>query len=295
MWKEYLFPASVEEAVIMLAQWDGRARLIAGGTDLVLEFNEGKRKADCLVDVTRIPELKEITLQGNTITVGAAVTFRQLDDSPLIRQRATVLAEAAHTVGSLQIRNVATLGGNVVSALPAADGSLGLRALEAEAEIADIQGRRWVPLEELFAGPGQSKIDATAQVLTALRFKALGSHEGSAYERLARRRVLALPILACGIAAGLSEDASTFQWVRVSLGPVAPVCFCAHFTEEFLTGAKVSPETMVRAGEIALSESNPRSSLLRACKEYRQEMIKVLVRRGLERAVAKCQAPVSAG
>jgi CO/xanthine dehydrogenase FAD-binding subunit len=291
MWEEYLFPASVEEAVAVLAQRDGRARLIAGGTDLVLEFNEGKRKADCLVDITRIPELKEINLEGDIITVGAAVTFRQLDDSPLIRQRATVLAEAAHTVGSLQIRNVATLGGNVVSALPAADGSLGLTTLGAEAEIADIQGRRWLPLEELFESPGQSKIDASAQVLTALRFKALGSREGSAYERLARRRVLALPILACGTAVGLSEDGRTFQWARVSLGPVAPVCFCAHCTEEFLTGAEVSPETMVRAGEIALSESNPRSSLLRACKEYRQEMIKVLVRRGLELAVAKCQVP----
>lgn len=291
MWKEYLFPASVEEAVAMLAQWDGRARLIAGGTDLVLEFNEGKREADCLVDVTRIPELKEITQQGDTITVGAAVTFRQLDDSLLIRQRATVLAEAAHTVGSLQIRNVATLGGNVVSALPAADGSLGLRALGAEAQIADIQGRKWMPLEELFVSPGQSKVDATCQVLTALRFKALGSRESSAYERLARRPALALPILACGVAVGLSEDGRTFQWARISLGPVAPVCFCARCTEEFLSGAEVSPETMVRAGEIALSESNPRTSLLRACREYRQEMIKVLVRRGLERAVAKCQTP----
>jgi len=162
MWEEYLFPASVQEAVAMLAQWEGRACLIAGGTDLVLEFNEGKREADCLIDITRIPELKEITLQGDTITVGAAVTFRQLDDSPLIRQRATVLAEAAHTVGSLQIRNVATLGGNVVSALPAADGILGLSALDAEAELADSQGRRWVPLEELFDGPGQSRIDAVA-------------------------------------------------------------------------------------------------------------------------------------
>ena len=122
-----------------------------------------------------------------------------------------MLAEAAHTVGSLQIRNVATLGGNVVSALPAADGILGLNALDAEVELADSRGRRWVPLEELFGGPGQSKIDTTTQVLTALRFKALGSREDSAYERLARRRALALPILACGVAVGLSEDGSTFQ------------------------------------------------------------------------------------
>jgi len=285
MWQEYLFPASVEEAVAMLAQWGGRARLIAGGTDLVLELNEGKREADCLIDITRIAGLKAITLEGDIITVGAAVTFRQLDDSPLIRQRATVLAEAAHTVGSLQIRNVATLGGNVVNALPAADGSLGLCALDAEAEIADSTGRRWVPLEELFVASGQSRIDATAQVLTAFRFRALGSKEGSAYERLARRRALSLPILACGVAVGLSEDGRTFQWARISLGPVAPVPFRARQTEAFLAGAEVSTETMVRAGEIAQSESHPRTSLLRASKEYRQEMIRILVKRALERAV----------
>jgi CO/xanthine dehydrogenase FAD-binding subunit len=126
-------------------------------------------------------------------------------------------------------------------------------------------------------------------VLTALRFKALGSREGSVYERLARRRALALPILACGVAVGLGEGGSTFLWARISLGPVAPVPLRAYQAEEFLAGAEVSPETVVRAGEIALSESHPRTSLLRASKEYRGEMIKVLVRRGLERAVANCQ------
>jgi len=188
-------------------------------------------------------------------------------------------------VGSLQIRNVATLGGNVVNAMPAADGTIGLLALEAEAEIADGMGRRWVLLPDLFAGPGVSRVDSTKEMLTAFRFKALGEGQGSALERIARRRALALPILICAVVVTLSEEGNAFESARIALGPVAPVPFRASQAEESLRGASVSLEAMARAGEIAMQESHPRSSLLRASKEYREEIIKVLVRRGLERAV----------
>ena len=157
MRQEYLFPSSVEEALAMLAAHEGRARLMAGGTDLVIELTEGRRATDCLVDITRIPELGKITLEDGMIVLGANVTHRQASESPLVRERAAVLAEACQAVGSLQIRNVATLGGNVVNAMPAADGSTALLALEAEAEIADGTGRKWVPLGDLFAGPGVSR------------------------------------------------------------------------------------------------------------------------------------------
>ena len=183
MWQEYLFPSSVEEALAMLAEREGRARLMAGGTDLVIELTEGRRAADCLVDITRIPELGRIALEDGMIVLGANVTHRQASESPLIRERATVLAQACQAVGALQIRNVGTLGGNVVNAMPAADGSTALLALEAEAEIADGTGRRWTPLPDLFAGPGISKVDSTGEILTAFRFKALGEGQGSALER----------------------------------------------------------------------------------------------------------------
>ncbi len=285
MWQEYLFPSSVEEALAMLAEREGRARLMAGGTDLVIELTEGRRAADCLVDITRIPELGRIALEDGMIVLGANVTHRQASESPLIRERATVLAQACQAVGALQIRNVGTLGGNVVNAMPAADGSTALLALEAEAEIADGTGRRWTPLPDLFAGPGISKVDSTGEILTAFRFKALGEGQGSALERIARRRALALPILICAVVVTLSEGGNAFESARIALGPVAPVPFRASQAEESLRGAPVSLETMARAGEIAMQESHPRSSLLRASRDYREEVIKVLVRRGLERAV----------
>jgi len=289
MWQEYLFPSSVEEALAILAERKGRARLMAGGTDLVIELTEGRRAADCLVDITRIPELDRIALEDGMIVLGANVTHRQAAESPLVREWATVLAQACQAVGSLQIRNVGTLGGNVVNAMPAADGTTALLALEAEAEIADGTGRKWVPLPDLFAGPGVSEVDSTREMLTALRFKALGEGQASALERIARRRALALPILICAVVVSLSEGGEEFESARIALGPVAPVPFRASQAEESLRGAPVSLETMARAGEIAMQESHPRTSLLRASREYREEVIKVLVRRGLERAVQAAQ------
>jgi len=289
MWQEYLFPSSVEEALAMLAEREGRARLVAGGTDLIIQLTEGQRSADCLVDITRIPELDRITLEDGMIVLGANVTHRQAAESSLILERATVLAEACQAVGSLQIRNVGTLGGNVVNAMPAADGSITLLALEAEAEIADGTGRTWVPLQDLFVRPGVSRVDSTREMLTALRFKALSERQGSALERIARRRALALPILNCAVVVTLSEAGEDFESARIALGPVAPVPFRACRAEEGLRGAPISLETMAKAGEMAMRESQPRSSLLRASKEYREEVIKVLVRRGLERAVQRAQ------
>ncbi len=287
MWQEYLFPSSVEEALAMLAEREGRARLVAGGTDLVIELTEGRRAADCLVDITRISELGRIALEDGMVVVGANVTHRQASESPLIRERASVLAQACHAVGSLQIRNVATLGGNVANAMPAADGAIALLALEAEAEIADGTGRKWLPLPALFAGPGVSEVDSTREILTAFRFRALGQRQASALERIARRRALALPVLICAVVVTLSESGKHFESARIALGPVAPVPFRASQAEESLRGAAISLEAMARAGEIAMQESHPRSSLLRASREYRQEVIKVLVRRGLERAVQR--------
>jgi len=287
MWQEHLFPSSVEEALAMLAEREGRARLMAGGTDLVIELTEGRRSTDCLVDITRIPEVAKITVEDGMIVLGANVTHRQASESPLVRERATVLAQACRAVGSLQIRNVGTLGGNVVNAMPAADGSTALLALEAEAEIADGVGRKWMPLPDLFAGPGVSRVDSTREMLTALRFKALGEGRASALERIARRRALALPILICAVVVTLSEGGEDFESACIALGPVAPVPFRASQAEESLRGAPVSLETMARAGEIAMQESHPRTSLLRASREYREEVIKVLVRRGLERAVQR--------
>lgn len=288
MWQDYLFPASVEEALEMLTAYDGQARVVAGGTDLILELQEGKRQVEALVDVTRIPGLDAIALDDGQITLGAAVTYRQVVDSPLLQARAAVLVEASRAVGSPQIRNVGTLAGNVVNAMPAADGAIALFALGAELEIAAPTGRRWVPIESLYEGPGRSRVDPSREMVTAIRFPALGERQGSAFERLARRKALALPVLNVAVVVTLDHD--TFERARIAIGPVAPQPFRARQAEEMLRNAPANLEMIQRAAELAAQEAQPRSSLLRASRAYRQETLPVLVRRALERAVSQAQA-----
>lgn len=290
MWQAYEMPTSIEEALETLARYQGQAQLIAGGTDLVIELQEGKHTVECLVDVTRIPGLDRIERQEGWIVMGANVTFRQIKESALLQEEARVLPEAAATVGALQIQTVATLAGNLVSALPAADGSVALLALEAEARIADGQGQAWRPVKELFLGPGKSALDPTRQMITHIRFPVAQGRHGSAWERIGRRRALVLPILNCAAYVGLDAEGEQFEWARLSLGPVAPVPFRARESEAFLAGKPVSLDIMRQAGDIAAREAQPRTSLLRASREYRLEVLPVLVRQGLERAVAQAQA-----
>jgi carbon-monoxide dehydrogenase medium subunit len=289
MWQAYEMPTSVEEAVNTLARYRGQAQLIAGGTDLIIELQEGKHAVQCLVDVTRIPNLDRIERQEGWIVIGANVTFRQIKDSTLLQEEARVLPEAAATVGALQIQTVATLAGNLASALPAADGSVALLALDAEARIADTHGQAWQPVGELFLGPGKSALDPTRQMITHIRFPVPEGKHGSAWQRIGRRRALVLPILNCAVCVGLDPDGERFQWARLGLGPVAPVPFRAKECEAFLVGKPATADAMRQAGEIAAGEAHPRTSLLRASKEYRLEVLPVLVRHGLERAVAQAQ------
>jgi CO/xanthine dehydrogenase FAD-binding subunit len=292
MWQAYEIATSVEEALAILARYGGRAQLIAGGTDLVIELQEGKRQVECLVDITRIPGLDRIDRQGEQgewIVLGANVTFRQIKESPLLQQHARVLAEAAASVAALQIQAVATLAGNVVNAMPAADGSVALTALDAEAEVADRSGRAWRPIGDLFMGPGKSAVDPARQMVTAIRFPALAAGQGSAWGRIGRRRALTLPILNCGVSVGLDDSRERFAWARIGLGPVATVPFRAREAEAFLAGRPANDEIYHYAAEIAAGECHPRSSLLRASQEYRVEVLKVLISRGLTRAVEQAR------
>lgn len=286
---DYVTASSVEEALAALTSLRGAGRIIAGGTDLVIQLRRGEREVGCLVDITRIPGLTDIRRQNSHIVVGAAATFTQLEHSALIRNLAPLLGEAASWVGSPQIRNVGTLAGNVVNAQPAADGSIALLTLDAEAQIANLTGRQWVPVASLFVSPRVSRVDASAEMITAFRFLARAPREGSAFERLARRKALALPLI--NVAARVLLDASGdhVRDARIAIGPVAPVPFRAQEAERVLKGCAISAEAIAVAVEAAVHESKPRSSLLRASKEYRRELIRTLTQRALTRAIEKAR------
>jgi carbon-monoxide dehydrogenase medium subunit len=305
IFSEYHSPATVSEALELLAQYDGRARVIAGGTDLLVDtqadYHEGHRPHfDALIDVTKIEGANEIGLEGEQIVIGCGVTHTQIVASRLIQERATALAEASFVVGGPQVRNVATLCGNVAHALPAADGTVALMALDAEAQIAYRESlianrntpnlvKEWRPLETLFRGPGKSAVDSTREMITAIRFRALGEGEASAFVRVMRPQGVALPILgmAAVVKCTMWNAQCTMQDVAISAGPVAPVPFRAQQTEEFLRGKVLEDAVIREAAEILVREAQPRTSAHRATKEYRYELLPTLLEQTLHAAAAR--------
>ncbi len=287
MWQEYVFPETIDQALAVLAAHKGQARIIAGGTDLALQAQREEVGLTCAVDVTRIPALQGIRQDGEEIVLGACVTHAQAAASELLLQRAPVLAAACAWVGSPQIRNVGTIGGNIVNAQPAADAVIALVALDATVEVAGPGGMRREPLADLFSGPGRCSVDPTREILTAIRFRALRLGESSAFARLARRKALALPMLnvavVVAVEAGL-KPAPTFAWARIALGPVAPTPYRATRAEQALRNAEVTAESIARAAQIAGEDAQPRASVLRGSREYRKEMVRVYVRRALHTA-----------
>jgi CO/xanthine dehydrogenase FAD-binding subunit len=289
-WEEYLMPASLGEALAVLKERQGQARVIAGGTDLIIQLKKKEVTARCLVDISNLEELKGIELEDGVIRIGACVTHQELASSSLIWERATALAEGASQLGSPQIRNMGTVGGNIVNAQPAADTVVPLMALEAEVEVATATGIRREPLAGIYVGPGQCTVDPTAEILTAVRFRALGPNQGSAFERLAKRRALSLPILNAAVVVTLNDRGDSFQEVRLAVGPVAPTPFRARRAEEALRGAAIDSQAIAAALELAAQEAQPRTNPVRGSEEYRRQMVKVLLRRAIERAVKEAQS-----
>ena len=178
----------------------------------------------------------------------------------------------------------------MVNAQPAADTAIPLLALGADAEIASLEGIRREPLEALYVRPGESRVDASAEILVALRLPSLGRHVGSAYARLAKRRALSLPILNAAVLVHVGGDGKTLKEVSMALGPVALTPFRAREAEAALRGQRVDQEVIASALEVASQEAQPRSNPLRGSAEYRREMVKVLLKRALERAAEAARA-----
>ena len=282
IWSEYQKPASVAAAVILLQRAAGHGRVVAGGTDLVLQIRQHRHHADLLVDITAIAELREIRQRDGWIEIGAAVTHAEAAASPLLRREAKALAEGCSHVGSPQIRNVATLAGNVITAQPAADAAIPLMALEAEIHVTSAAADRWIPIEAAYLGIGHSGIDPSCEVATAIRFRSPGPAERTAFFRLSRRKALSLPVLNGAAALQWDPAANRIRKARLALGPVAEKPFRPRGAESCLESAEVSPGLILEAARIAAEEAHPRTSLFRGSEAYRREMIRLYLARMLQ-------------
>jgi carbon-monoxide dehydrogenase medium subunit len=287
---EYLYPASIEETIVRLDEAAGAARIIAGGTDLMLEMRH-KIAPRYLLDITRIPGLDQIAITGEYLQVGAAVTFARIREHQLINGQVHALADAARSVGAIGIQTAATWVGNIVQAMPAADGAIVALALEAEARVMGLGGDEWRPVESLFLGPGRSAVDPTRQFLTHIRFPLPAG--GTAWGRIGRRESLVLPILNCAVKLDLLGG--RIERLAVALGPVDLRPFRARGAEGFLRGKEVTAELLTEAGRIARDESNPRSSIMRASRDYRLAVIPSLVTEALATAAERANNRIEKG
>jgi carbon-monoxide dehydrogenase medium subunit len=285
-WDRYLQATTVDEALRVLAQAPGESCVIAGGTDLLLDLQQGRQApVHALVDVTGIPELCEIREEDGAVFVGAAATHSRIVEHPLLIRHAPCLVEACSLIGGPQVRNMATLGGNVAHGLPAADGTIALLALGAQAVVADVGGRRAVPLESLFIGPGRTTLSGRTAILVGLRFPERGAHEGSAFHRTMRPQGVAIAILNMALWLRLDET-GTIDEARLAAGPGGPTPRRSRRAEAQLCGQAANGVDIEGVLEALAEDVQLRTSAHRATAEYRYHLLGVLLRRIVPRALA---------
>lgn len=275
---QYYLPGNIQEVLDLLASHKGEAKIVAGGTDLINQIKRGEISPKCLISLNVVASLQFISRENGLLRIGAGTNLRAIETSTVIKSSFPMLAEAAGQIGSLQIRNRGTIGGNLVNAAPSADMAVPLLALNATVTIIGLNGKYDIPLEHLFKGPGVTSLedDALIQEISV----PLGSKPIKAlYYKIGPR--MGMDIATVGVAVALTQaETGTVEQVAIALGAVAPTPIRAKKTEQMLQGESFSQEIIERAAATAMEETSPISDQ-RASADYRKEMVQVLVRRGL--------------
>lgn len=279
---EFYEPTTLAEASRLFAE--EHAQLLAGGTDIIIGMKALTETPQSVVSLQKIPGLDGITTDGDSINIGAMTTVREVELSGDVQQHHTALAEGASEIGSIQIRNLATIGGNIAHASPAADTVAGLLVADAQVDIASADGERSVPIDELFTGPGQTVL-TPGEIIT--RFRLPSPASGSHYIKHKIREVMDLAFI--GVAAAINMDNGTITDARIGLAAVAPTPIRATEAEDLLKGNAPTPELLEQAGEAAATGCSPISDL-RCSAEHRREMVDVLTRRTLQYALERASA-----
>jgi xanthine dehydrogenase iron-sulfur cluster and FAD-binding subunit A len=280
MWHEYYNVATTEEAIRLLSEKGEGARIVAGGTDLILELERGVRRGiHTLIDITRIPGLDQITLdEEDVIHLGAMVTHNHCAASKLIRERAFPLARAAWEVGAPQIRNRGTVAGNLITASPANDTITPLMALGAWVVLASVRGDRKVMLQDFYTGVRKTVMQPD-EILVDIAFPALKKSQHGTFIKLALRRAQAISVINVAVVLGL-EAATTVKSASITLGAVTPTIIHAEEAEKYLAGKELTEAVIAEAAKLAMEASRPIDDI-RGSAAYRREMVRVCTARGL--------------
>jgi len=279
---EYLKPDSIEETISILSQYGQKAQILNGGTDLIVGMRDRIIQPEYLVDIKAIPQLNRITYnKQDGLNIGATVTLNEISNSKIVQTNYPILAEACKTVGSYQVRNRATLAGNICNASPAADTAPPLLVLEAKVNIISLVGEKMIPINQFFTGVKKNVLKK-GEFVTSVTVPPIKDKWTGVYLKQGRKKDVDLATV--GVAVVCIRDE-----VRIALGAVAPVPIRAFKTEELLKGKAIDEPLLEKIVKSALAEVSPISDI-RSSKEYREEIIKVLIRRAILQAKRRYSA-----
>ncbi len=285
---EYHTPASIKEAIGLLKKYGSKARVLAGGTDLLLAMKKRVLTPEHLINIKEIGALRGITDNGQKgLTIGSLVTCAELEASPVIKEQAPALWDAAYVMASPQVKTLATIGGNLCSAVPSADTAPPLIAMGAEVVLSGPKGERTMLLEKFFKGPAESKL-VKNEILTHIRIPRQPAGSGAVYLKLMRRAALDLALVGVAAYVRLDTDKKTCKEVRIALGAVAPTPMRAPMAEKVLANREITEAVAEEAGKVAGTLCSPITDV-RASREYRCGMVEVLAKRAVMEAFARAK------
>ena len=281
---EYLEPTTIKEAVSLLAEYDGRAKVIAGGTDVMVLIRNKTLKPEYVIDITNIPGLNCIDCDHKGLRIGALTTISEIEKSEVIRQHYPIISQAAGKLGSIAIRNVATIGGNLCNAVPSADTAQPLVALSARTKIIGPDGERVLPIEEFIIGVSKTALK-TGELLVELQVPVPLPRTSGIYLKYTRTSV---DLAMVGVAVVMTvENGDVCRDVKIVCGAVAPTPMRARKAEEVIRGKRIDQALIDRCAQEASNEANPRASSIRGTPEEKKEVVALFVKEAIGQLLVK--------
>jgi carbon-monoxide dehydrogenase medium subunit len=282
---QYIMPGSLEEALALAARYETKSALLAGGTDLIVQMKRGFKSPSCLINLKKIRDLNNIDYSPEKgLFIGPLVTHNVLSEHPTILEKYSLLAEAARTIGTFQIRERGTIGGNICNASPAADTIPPLICLSAKLKLESSTEKRAVGIEDFFEGPQKTRLKPD-EILTQIEIPILPPRTGGVYLKLGTRKALEIAVVGIGVILTL-DDKMTCVGARIALASVAPTPLPCPRAGAVLVGQKIQNKVIEQAARVAQEEAVPISDV-RGTAEYRREMVYVLTKRALNEVLRR--------
>ena len=283
---EYFEPSTVSEATSLLAKYKEEAKIIAGGTDLLVEMKQDNIRPKYIINIKTIPGLDYIIYDAKEgLRIGALTTIRALEKSTELRRRYPIISQVASQFGNIPVRNVATLGGNLCNAVPSADTAPALIGLSARAKMVRTNGERIIPLENFFTGSGSTALK-TGEMLVEIQVPVPPANTKGVYLKYAIRGKSDLPVVGIAVVVTLEPKDKVCKDIKIVLGNVAPTPMRARSAEEIIRGKRIDEAVINSCAQAASDEAHPRPGSIRASAEYKKAMVKVFTKQAIKEAVA---------